>query len=88
MLQLLNKEKINSICQNLTSKSTRHKNYQRQLSDLKYSSCGFDEYDNNTNADNSNGTYNDNNKNDDNIKGNTDNKYKNINSGDIQFCII
>ena len=88
MLQLLNKEKINSICQNLTSKSTRHKNYQRQLSDLKYSSCGFDEYDNNTNADNSNGTYNDNDKNDDNIKGNADNKYKNINSGDIQFCII
>ena len=58
------------------------------MSDLKYSSCGFDEYDNNTNADNSNGTYNDYNKNDDNIKSNTDNKYKNINSGDIQFCII
>ena len=66
----------------------RHKNYQRQLSDLKYLPCGFDEYDNNTNVDNSNGTYNDNDKNNDNINANTDNKYKNINSGDIHFCFI
>ena len=43
--------------------------------------CRFNEYDNNTNGDNSNSNYNDNNN--DNNNGNTDNEYKNINNGGV-----
>ena len=52
------------------------------MSDLTYPPYGFNEFDNNTNSDNS---YNDNNNIDSN-KGNTDNKHKSINKGNIQFC--
>ena len=44
--------------------------------------CGFNEYDNNTNADNSKN----NNNNDKNNNSNTDNKHKTINNGNIHFC--
>ena len=54
------------------------------MSDLIYPPRVFSEYDNNTNGDNSNSNYNDNDK--DNNNGYTDNKYKNINSGNIHFC--
>ena len=66
----------------------RQKNCWRQLSDLTYPPCGFNECDNNTNGDNSNSNYNKNNNNNDMGNGNTDNKHKNINEGNIKFCII
>ena len=65
----------------------RQKNCWRQLSDLTYPPCGFNECDNNTNGDNSNNNYNENNNNDIG-NGNTDNKHKNINKGNIKFCNI
>ena len=48
-----------------------YKNCRKWLSELTYPPCGFNEYDNNTNGDNSNGSI--------------DNKHKNINNGDISF---
>ena len=63
-----------------------HKNCRRQLSDLTYPPCGFNECDNNANGDNSNSNYNDNNNNIDNSNSNTDNKHKNINNSNIHFC--
>ena len=52
------------------------------MADLTYSPCGFNEYDNNTNGDNSNSNCN--NNNDDN-NGNTDNRHKNTNNGNKYF---
>ena len=48
------------MCENLASEVMPHKNCRRQLSDLTYLPCGFNEYDNNTNGDNRNSNYNDN----------------------------
>ena len=56
------------------------------LSDLTCPPCGFNHYDNNTNADNSNSSDNDNNNTNNNNNVNSDNKYKNINNGNIHFC--
>ena len=53
---------------------------------LKYPSCGFNEYDNNTTGNNSNSYYNDANNNTNN--GNTDFKHKNICTGNIHFVIV
>ena len=52
--------------------------------DLRYPPREFSEYDNNINGDNSNSNYNDNDK--DSNNGYTDNKHKNINSGNTHFC--
>ena len=66
-----------------------HNNCRKQLSDLKYPPCWFNECNNNTtnntNGDNSDINYNDNDNNDDNYNGNADNENKNINDGKIHF---
>ena len=49
------------MCENLALEVMSHKNRRRQLSDLAYLPCRFNEYDNNTNGDNRNSNYNDNN---------------------------
>ena len=42
-----------------------HKNCRKEIvPDLRYPPCGFNEYDENTNGDNSDGNYNDNDSND------------------------
>ena len=51
------------------------------MSYLTYPPCGFNEYDNNINGDNSNSNYTDNNDNSN--TGNNDNKHKNIINGNI-----
>ena len=73
------------MCKNITSEVMRRKSCKRQLSDLKYPPCGFNEHSNNTNSDNRNSNYNDNNDNDNN-NDNTDNKHKNIKNDNINFC--
>ena len=56
----------------------------RTTGDLKYPPCGFNEYGNKANGDNSNSNYNDNDNNNDN--GNAGNKHKSINDDNIHFC--
>ena len=73
------------MCENLKSEVMQHKNFRGQLSDLTYLPCGFNEWDNVTNGDNSDSNYNENN-NDDKNSDNTDNKKKNINNGNMYFC--
>ena len=74
------------MCQNLTSEVMWRKNCMRQLSDLTYPPCKFNEYDNASgDKSNSNYNYNDNDNNDNN-NGNTDNKHKNIYNYKIHFC--
>ena len=59
---------------NLKSEVMWHKNCRRKLSDSRYMPSGFNEYDNNTNGDNSNSNYNNNSNNNDNNNDNTGNK--------------
>ena len=73
---------MKTICKNLASEVMWHKNC--RIFDLTNPPCGFNEYDNNTNVDNSNSNYNDNN-NDDN-DGNNDNVNKSTNNGNMHFC--
>ena len=57
------------------------------MPDLKYLLCGFNEYGNDTNGDNSNSNYNDNNNNDNN-NGYKDNKHNNINNDTDIFVTV
>ena len=70
--------------ENLTSEVMWHKNCRSKLSDLTYPPCGFNEYNNDINGDNSNSNGNDNNN--DNNNGNTDDEHENINNGNMHFC--
>ena len=83
MLELLKKDKVNK--KHMRKFDVRsHVKCRRQLSDLTYPPCGFNEYYSDTNDDNSNISYNDNINN--NSNGNTDNKNKHINNGNVHFC--
>ena len=82
----MNKEKVNK--QKHAQKFDVRSHVTQELQEIvvwfNIPSCGFNEYDNNTNGDNSNGKYDHNNN--DNSNGNTDNKRKNINNSNIHFC--